>query len=211
MTADKTPSMNPRSDFYLVLSEITGHYMLQHSAQRAYILATIRHETAQRWRPIVEFHPRFDPRRPDESNENFNLRREREVFEYFEQKYGPQTAIGKHLGNTLPGDGYKFRGRGFIQITGRDNYLRLGNRFGVPLVEKPDLALGWELAIAICVAGMMEGLFTGRKLTDYLGPKKSLDFRNARKTVNGMDSAESIAKHAAEYYGLFADLERLVR
>jgi hypothetical protein len=55
-------------------------------------------------------------------------------------KYEPGTPVGKDLGNTQPGDGARFKGRGYVQLTGRDNYHRIGLQIGVDLVDNPDLA-----------------------------------------------------------------------
>jgi putative chitinase len=54
--------------------------------------------------------------------------------------YDPGTKIGVELGNVQPGDGARFCGRGFVQLTGRSNYTRIGNEIGVNLAASPELA-----------------------------------------------------------------------
>ncbi|MGZ4436559.1 MAG: glycoside hydrolase family 19 protein [Nocardioidaceae bacterium] len=56
---------------------------------------------------------------------------------YFRQMYDGRT----DLGNTRPGDGVRFHGRGYIQITGRANYASYGKQIGVDLVRRPTMAL----------------------------------------------------------------------
>lgn len=53
------------------------------------------------------------------------------------------------LGNHTTGDGVRFRGRGLIHLTGRDNYAKAGAFFDLPLLEQPELAAGLELAARI--------------------------------------------------------------
>lgn len=51
-----------------------------------------------------------------------------------------EKVYGGRMGNTQPGDGFKFRGRGLIQLTGRDNYTKAAAYSGLPLVDDPGLA-----------------------------------------------------------------------
>jgi predicted chitinase len=71
---------------------------------------------------------------------------------FFETVYGYQTAKGQELGNKEPGDGFKYRGRGLIQLTGKDNYNRIGKQIGADLVSNPDLVNDPVLAPKIVAA-----------------------------------------------------------
>lgn len=71
--------------------------------QIAYFLATVAHECARTWQPIEE----------------------RGSDAYFNEHYGPDTEVGKRLGNVQAGDGLTFHGRGYVQLTGRTNYSKM--------------------------------------------------------------------------------------
>jgi putative chitinase len=65
-------------------------------------------------------------------------------FRYLSEIWGPTDAQKgyegrKDLGNTQPGDGYKFRGRGIFETTGRYNYTVFGKALGLPLDTNPEL------------------------------------------------------------------------
>ena len=102
------------------------------------------------------------------------------------------------LGNTQPGDGVRFKGRGYVQITGRRNYEDWSNRLGVDLVGNPELAENPDIAAQILVIGMRDGTFTGRRLDTYINGSGT-DFINARRTVNGTDRASLIAGYAGNF------------
>lgn len=142
---------------------------------RAYLLATAFHECAGTMQPI---HERGSPA-------------------YF-GKYEPGTRLGKMLGNTQRGDGYLYRGRGYVQLTGRANYQRAGAEIGVDLLRIPELALADDNAAKIAVHGMLEGWFTGKKFSDYLTGDKT-DYVNARRIINGTDRAQLIAGYARHF------------
>lgn len=96
------------------------------------------------------------------------------------------------LGNRYGGDGVRFKGRGYVQITGRRNYADWSKKLGIDLVSNPDRARDPRVAASILVGGMKDGSFTGRKLSDYVGNGR-VDFNNARRVVNGTDRAGHIA------------------
>lgn len=149
--------------------------------EAAYMLATIKHECADTFRPIEE----------------------RGTRDYFD-RYEPGTPTGKRLGNTFPGDGYTFRGRGYIQITGRANYAKFDALLGMPLLDNPSLVLGRGVAYRIMTYGMHHGSFTGKRLSDYIVDER-IDYVNARRIINGLDQAVRIASYAERF---FACLER---
>lgn len=75
-------------------------------------------------------------------------------FQFFAEIWGSTPAQLRYegradLGNTQPGDGYRFRGRGAIQVTGRRNYSAAALALGLPLIEQPDLAAQPENAFRI--------------------------------------------------------------
>jgi len=139
----------------------------------AYLLGTTVHETARRMQPIHEFGS--DKR--------------------FERLYEGRRS----LGNDQPGDGERFHGRGFLQLTGRRNYADWGNRLGVNLVGDPDLALDLGIATRILVDGSVLGTFTGKKLADYFN-ENGTDWKNARRIINGNDRDEDVAALARQFW-----------
>ena len=63
-----------------------------------------------------------------------------------------EFVYGKRIGNTAPGDGAKYIGRGLLQVTGRESYRRFGKLLGVDLEAQPDLAADARYALAIAAA-----------------------------------------------------------
>ncbi len=145
--------------------------------QLAYCLATFKWETAHTMRPIKEYGGAA----------------------YFNKRYGPQTRVGKTLGNIKAGDGAKFCGRGFVQLTGRNNYTKAGKFVGVDLINNPEKACNPDIAYRIATEGMIEGWFTGRKLSNYFADGKLPQWEQARRIINGMDKAAKIASIARQF------------
>jgi predicted chitinase len=146
------------------------------SNQISYVLATAKHETVD----FASLYERYSGS---------------SAYDYFMNKYGHRTDLGNRLGTD---DGYDYRGRGFVQITGRDNYDRLGKIVGVDLLNNPDLAADPLIAAKIAAYGMKHGSFTGVGLDRFINDTET-DYLNARKIVNGLDKADLIADYARTY------------
>ena len=91
-----------------------------------------------------------------------------------------------------------YYGRGFVQITWKRNYAKFSDVIDVDLVTHPEKALEMDNAIQILFAGMIDGLFTGKALSDYFD--KNADWRGARAIVNGKDRAAEIAGYAQKIW-----------
>lgn len=164
----------------------------------AYVLATPFHETGAKMAPVIE-------------NLNYSAAGLRSTFsKYFTaaqaSAYAHQPerianrAYANRMGNgsEASGDGWKFRGRSFPQLTGKTNYADWGKRLGLDLVGNPDLIMPIAIGARVLVQGMMLGTFTGKKLGDYIGGSK-VDFTNARRVINGTDKAALIAGYAQKF------------
>lgn len=89
------------------------------------------------------------------------------------------SAYDNKLGNKHPGDGARYRGRGFVQLTGHDNYARFGAALNIPLVDNPDSACAPEVAACLLAAYLDANR---EKLVSALAKD---DLKAARKVVNG--------------------------
>lgn len=148
----------------------------------AYCLATFKWETAHTLQPI------------DEHGGDA----------YFNKRYGPGTGPGTMLGNTKAGDGARFHGRGFVQLTGRTNYDKAGKFLRVDLINQPDRAKEPALAYEIAMEGMSKGWFTGAKLAKFFKPGALPNYEDARTIINGHDKAQTIADMARRFDELLA-------
>lgn len=149
-------------------------------AWKAYALATAYHETAATMMPISELGGTG----------------------YFTRMYditGTRPKLARDNGNTSVGDGIKYHGRGYVQLTWKNNYVKAGKKLGIDLVNNPDLAKNPANAAKILYHGMTEGWFTGLSLANFVPSNRDAtkpEFRLARKIINGLDKADQIADKA---------------
>ena len=99
------------------------------------------------------------------------------IHEYGNRAYFTKYDGRKDLGNTQPGDGYKFRGRGYVQITGRANYAHYGHLIGIDLVTDPEAA---------CLPANAANILAAYFHEHGIQPKADAeDWQGVRRAVNG--------------------------
>ncbi len=142
--------------------------------QQAGTLANIGHETAWTFEPI----------------------RERGPYSYF------RYLIGR-LGNRNHKEAYDYRGGGFIQTTGKSNYIMM-NPFvqakypDIDIVKNPEKITDPNVSWITTEIGLWKGLYTGKKINDYLTRTKT-DLYNFRRCINGTDRAKLIEGYGYKF------------
>lgn len=155
----------------------------------AYMFATAYHETARTMQPVRETLASTDDHAIAILDRSF--------------------AAGKLNWVKTPywrkdGEGKSWLGRGLVQLTHRKNYETMSAILGVDLVGNPGLAMDPEIAVRIMIEGMTRGAslrgdFTGKSLEDYFGSSVE-DWTNARRIINGTESASTVAGYGRLFY-----------
>jgi len=176
--------------------------------QIAYILATAEHESkfgvvdlsyapGHNW---LEEDPAFyPPKFVTAERLDFDMTEYlRKLKAHFNNLYSSRDDLGNLGGD----DGYKYRGRGYVQLTGRSIYRNIGKHVDIKidLENNPSLAIKPENAAKIIVVGMKKGLYTGSKELSYYINGEKRDFYGARVIVNSYDKAAEIADIAKTYF-----------
>ena len=167
----------------------------------AYALGTAFGETGGRMQPITE-------------NMNYSARRIPQVFSARRLNGRSAASLagnperlaavvyGGILGNNTTGDGWTYRGHGLVQLTGKDNFRRMGDRVGVDLVRYPHLALQMDISAKALIAGIRDGIYTGKSASDYLpatGRATRAEYVQARRIINGTFEADKYAGYAVAF------------
>ncbi len=98
-------------------------------------------------------------------------------FKYMEEIASGQAYEGRaDLGNTLPGDGVRYKGRGPIQITGRNNYRRYGQLLGIDFEDNPALPAIPSIGLLVaCAFWDQHGLNAKADADDLIGITEAIN------------------------------------
>jgi hypothetical protein len=150
----------------------------------AYALATAYHETGTRMVPVREGFASTDAGARASVNK-------------LAVKRGPKSAVARYAKPVGP-YGHVYYGRGQVQLTFFENYERSSADAGVDLVKNPDAMLDPVISARVLIKGLLDGRWNGagKGLRFYLDKG---DVLQARRTVNILDKAETIAGYHAKF------------
>jgi predicted chitinase len=175
LTAEQLQSIMPRlpaarnSELLPFLTAAMTEFAIEAPRRAAAFLAQLAHESGQ-FRFMEEIWGPTDAQR----------------------RYEPVTKLSQDLGNSEPGDGKRFKGRGPIQLTGRANYKRFGDLLSVDLVANPPRAAMPDVAFRVAA------LFWSKKGLNELADQASDDaFKEITRRING--GTNGLAERQAFY------------
>lgn len=118
-------------------------------------------------------------------------------FCHLRELWGPTAAQKRYegradLGNTQPGDGFKYRGRGIFMLTGRYNYRSYGARVNLPLEDEPDLAARPDVSLHIAC------LYWDDRALNKLADQDNIEkiTRAINGGLNGIEARRRALRHA---------------
>lgn len=165
--------------YFIPLNNALAHYEINTPLRIAHFIAQVAHESGSfRYNEEIWSNPRLDARGVATHGATWQLRYEGR----------------RDLGNTQPGDGYRFRGRGLIQLTGRNNYSKYAAFLGRDLTtgDNPDLVGQPDLAVD--AAGWF---WNSRQLNNYADRDDVLSItKRINGGTNGLDDRKNFLKRA---------------
>jgi len=182
-----------KAGFAAIQSSWNRHGKPDDPRQLAYVLATAWHETAGRMEPVRETSATNDTSAIARLDRAWASGRLGQVS----KPYWRADASGK-----------AWFGRGYVQLTHRENYRRMTKAIRIDLIEDPARALDPLVAADILVIGMRDGLFTGKKLGDAFSATQQ-DWIGARAIINGTDRAADIAEIARHFFAQDNDISNM--
>lgn len=147
----------------------------------AYCLATSYHETGSKMQPVREGFAKTDAGAISAVNRLYRKGR-----------------ISRNYAKPDPKTGKSYFGRGHVQLTWDYNYKKMTKRLGIDFYNHPEKALEPENSAHLLFVGCLEGMYTGKSLSDYI-KGHNINYRQARRVVNGMDKASLIAGYAKKF------------
>lgn len=161
-----------------ILDEWDANYSQNDDRWLAYMLGTTHHETGRTIQPIEEW------------GKGKNL------------PYGTRLKMAKDKSGKrirYSDTNEIFYGRGFVQLTWYENYAKAGQKLNQDFLNNAAGVMEISNATKILFLGMIEGWFTGAKLSTFFNPTTE-DWKNARKIINGLDKWDLIKDHSLKYY-----------